>query len=135
MIKRINAQETLDIRQRVLWPNKTKEFCIVEADDVANHFGIYDENKLIGVASTFSNENSVRLRKFAVLNEYQGKGCGRKLLKRIIELERENGSEVFWCDARESAVSFYKQFDMEVEGSIFYKSEVPYFKMSVKLQK
>ncbi len=132
-IKRIDWQDTLEIRQKVLWPNKPKEFCIVEGDEFANHYGIYGKNKLIGVASTYKNENSVRLRKFAVIQENQGEGYGRKLLKRIIELERESGSGIFWCDARESAVSFYKQFGMEVEGSVFYKSEVSYFKMSLDL--
>ncbi len=133
-VKRIDWQDTLDVRHKVLWPNKSKEFCIVDGDKSAKHYGIYKEDKIIGVASIYRNANSVRLRKFAVDEKYQGYGYGSKLLKRIIELEQEDGSEIFWCDARESAVGFYKQFGMYVEGDIFHKSGVPYFKMSRNLQ-
>ena len=133
-VKRIYWQDTLEIRRKVLWPRKSKEFCVVEGDDVAKHYGIFNKNELVGVASVYSDENSVRLRKFAVNRQYQGKGYGSKLLKRILELEKKDSSGNFWCDARESAVSFYEQFGLCIEGDIFYKSDVAYFKMSLNLQ-
>lgn len=134
-IKKISAKDTLNVRHSVLWPNQSKSFCIVEGDDDAKHYGIFIENELIGVASTYSQENSVRLRKFAVSNRYQGNGYGSRLLKHIIESERLDNIDMFWCDARESAVMFYKHFGLSVEGDVFYKSDVAYFKMSLNLQK
>ena len=133
-IKEVDWKAVLDVRHQVLWPNKSKEFCIVKGDKTANHYGIYCENELVGVASTYRDKNSVRLRKFAVIEKYQGKGYGSKLLKKIIKLERKNVSDIFWCDARKTAVSFYQQFGMEVEGEVFYKSEEPYVKMLLNLQ-
>jgi len=40
----------------------------------------------------------------------------------------------FWCDARESAIGFYRRFGLQADGERFYKSEVPYFKMSKSVQ-
>lgn len=125
--------ETLQIRQRVLWPSKSIEHCIVEGDEDASHFGLFLVNELVGVASTYDNEGVVRLRKFAVETQHQGKGFGSALLKHALDHATQNGAEVFWCDARENAVDFYKRFGMSVEGSQFFKSELPYRKMSIRL--
>ncbi|MDW2035930.1 GNAT family N-acetyltransferase, partial [Vibrio sp. 665] len=40
---------------------------------------------------------------------------------------------VFWCDARESALRIYQKFGLQKEGERFYKSDIPYFKMSLDL--
>lgn len=133
-IKNLNWKDTLDIRHRVLWPNKSKTFCFVEGDKHANHYGAFVKGSLIGVASTYKNDDSVRLRKFAADNNFQGKGLGSQLLTYIIETERSNGLLKFWCDARTSAVNFYEQFELSKEGDVFYKSGVSYYKMSLNLQ-
>lgn len=132
-IKRINAADTLALRQRVLWPNKTKEFCRVDGDESATHYGIYEASELVGVASTYINGDSVRLRKFAVEHRCQGKGYGSQLLQYIINAERSKDVREFWCDARKTAIAFYQRFGMAVEGEEFYKADVAYFKMAVNL--
>lgn len=71
-ITTISWQETMVIRQQVLWPNHPVEFCRVEGDESAWHFGAYDAGLLIGVASLYPNGSSVRLRKFAVIDSHQG---------------------------------------------------------------
>jgi predicted GNAT family N-acyltransferase len=134
IIKNINYLECLDIRHKVLWPSKPKEFCIVAGDKEANHYGAFIEGKLLGVASTYQNDSSVRLRKFAVDKVFQGKGVGSQLLSNIIETERANTRQIFWCDARASAVNFYNKFGLTKQGEVFDKSGVLYYKMSLSLQ-
>ena len=46
----------------------------------------------------------------------------------------ESGAESFWCDARKTAVGFYKKFGMERLGTEFNKSGVLYFKMEISLR-
>lgn len=130
-IKEIAFEETLEIRQRVLWPSKPKEFCIVDGDDLAIHYGIFFDNRLVGVASTYDEAGSVRLRKFAVERRFQGSGLGTALLTHIIGKVKSSGSSRFWCDARESALGFYSRFGLLPESERFYKSGVPYYQMSV----
>ena len=132
-IKEILPEETLPIRHSVLWPDKPMEHCIVEGDDSAVHFGLYLNNVLIAVASTFEEDRKVRLRKFAVSAPHQGSGFGTLLLEHAIHHAKLSGAVLFWCDAREDAINFYKKFGLEVDGDRFYKSDLPYYKMAVKL--
>jgi len=110
-----------------------KESCAVQGDDRAAHFGVFIGTELVGVASVFDISGSARLRKFAVDTQHQGKGLGSALMQHAINTAQENGASIFWFDARESAIEFYKKFGFTVEGCKFYKSEIPYFKMSKSL--
>ncbi len=75
-VKKITWEETIPIRHQVLWPDKNPEFCIVEGDARALHYGIFLEAELVCVASIYVSENPARLRKFATLQEYQNQGVG-----------------------------------------------------------
>ena len=61
------------------------------------------------------------------------KGIGSQLLSFILATVEERGITYFWCDARESAINFYKKFGLKSEGLKFYKSEVAYYKMAVNI--
>lgn len=132
-IDNIKPAETLPVRQRVLWPNKPIEFCLVDGDENATHFGAFHNDVLVGVASTYENDDAIRLRKFAVENHLQGKGIGTELLRHILAQARLSKASVFWCDAREDATKFYEKFGLSVSGERFYKSGLPYLKMSLEL--
>lgn len=117
-----------------MWPNKNEAFCHVDGDEDATHYGGYINNALVCVASIYINKNSARLRKFATYKTHQGKGIGSTLLQHIINDLKINNMAYFWCDARETAIGFYQRFGLEVEGDLFYKSGVPYYKMSIALK-
>ena len=85
------------------------------------------------VASVYQEGELARLRKFATLEKYQNKGIGSQVLSFILAAVEERGITYFWCDARESAMSFYKKFGLKPEGLKFYKSDVSYYKMSVSI--
>lgn len=146
-IKPITWQDTIPIRHAVLWPNKLPEFCYVEEDEEkdeeAAHYGGFvtlpkgcdNENRLVCVASVYRNTStpsSARLRKFATLGDYQGQGIGRRVLQNILDKTLSPSTPYFWCDARDTAVAFYEQFGLHVEGERFYKSEQAYYKMSIR---
>ncbi|ASJ73842.1 GNAT family N-acetyltransferase [Granulosicoccus antarcticus] len=133
-IRKITCVATLDIRQRVLWPDKPKEYCEVEGDESALHYGIYLEEVLVGVASVYEDAGAVRLRKFAVEAEHQGMGLGAALIRHVIHYVQCAGATVFWCDARESARAFYERFGLSIEGERFYKANVSYYRMSMNFQ-
>lgn len=123
----------MPIRQKVLWPNKYMDFCKVEGDEIADHYGVYVDDLLVCVASIYITKNRARLRKFAILKEFQGKGIGTKLIHHILEKLKIEDIEYFWCDARKDAIGFYEKFEMKKIGDIFFKFEVSYYKMQVKI--
>ncbi|KXF83463.1 GNAT family acetyltransferase [Enterovibrio coralii] len=132
-IKEIFWQETIDIRHQVLWPAEPPEFSSVEGDEDATHYGAFVGEKLVCVASVFTDGKQSRLRKFATLPDYQNRGIGKAMLNVIIESLNASDVVVFWCDARESAMGIYEGFGMKPEGERFYKADIPYFKMVLPL--
>ena len=129
-IRLINYTDVLNIRHRVLWPDRPKEFCILDDDVTGIHYGGYIDGKLISVASIFMSGREVRLRKFATLVKFQGVGYGSKILNRIIDdLSRDKKVNRFWCDARISAIDFYSRFGMHQKGGTFLKSGIEYVVM------
>ncbi|OBT13871.1 GNAT family acetyltransferase [Vibrio sp. UCD-FRSSP16_10] len=133
-IRNITADTTLPIRHKVLWPNKPIEHCKVENDDEGLHFGVFENDQLVCVASVFIINGEARLRKFATLQAYQGRGLGKAMIQHILTDLKHRKVTLFWCDARESAIGFYTQFKMSKQGERFYKSDVSYFKMAVTLE-
>ena len=52
-IKEIQAKETYELRHQVMWPNKKKEFVILENDKEGIHFGLFKDENLISVVSRY----------------------------------------------------------------------------------
>ncbi|GLS91025.1 N-acetyltransferase [Psychromonas marina] len=139
-IREIKWQQALPLRHQVLWPQKSPEFCKVNGDENAKHYGAYIEGVLVSVASVYIEEattkqqnKGARLRKFATLAPHQGRGIGTALITFILNQLKQDDVAFFWCDARKTAVGFYQRFDMQVQGNEFDKSGVLYFKMQVQL--
>ncbi|MDO6764348.1 GNAT family N-acetyltransferase [Agarivorans sp. 1_MG-2023] len=132
-ITRIDAEQTLDIRQQVLWPDHDQAFCRVAEDATGQHYGGWLDGKLIMVASLFVENKHIRLRKFACLTEHQGKGFGSHMLLHLIALQQSTMLELFWFDARCSAISFYQGLGFSVTSEVFDKHGVDYVKMSKPL--
>jgi GNAT superfamily N-acetyltransferase len=133
-IRRISWEDAIPVRHQVLWPDHPPEFCYVEGDRTALHYGVFvNSTLLVSVASIYICEDKARLRKFATLQNYQGQGIGSALLEYALANLKQEDIKYFWCDARESAVNFYKRFKLQVEGDRFYKTDIPYYKMSCNL--
>ncbi|GAD00353.1 GNAT family N-acetyltransferase [Agarivorans albus] len=129
----ISAEQTLAIRQQVLWPSHDLAFCRVPEDDTGEHYGAYLNGKLIMVASLFTSGNEIRLRKFACLPEHQAKGYGSKMLNYMVEQQAGKPLTSFWFDARCSAIGFYQRLGFLVTSEVFDKHGVAYVKMAKAL--
>lgn len=132
-IRAISWEQTIPLRHSVLWPSKPHEYCHVNGDSEALHFGVFMDEILVCVASVYITLNKARLRKFATDTKYQNQGIGSKMLAYIIQSLKNSQVEYFWCDARESALALYERFGMDSCSERFYKEDVSYFKMEVAL--
>ncbi|WP_432464041.1 GNAT family N-acetyltransferase [Agarivorans sp. QJM3NY_33] len=131
VIKAITSEQTLAIRQQVLWPQHDINFCRVAEDQQGLHFGGWLEQKLVIVASLFVSQREVRLRKFACLEQYQNRGFGSTMLRYLIEQQQNQAqSDTFWFDARYTAITFYQNLGFHVDSEVFYKHQIAYVKMS-----
>lgn len=129
-IEQASLEDVLPIRHQVLWPDDTIESCIVEGDESALHFSVSINSSHVCVASVYKELNGrFRLRKFATLEEFQGQGIGSKMLTFILESLATKEATYLWCDARETALPFYKRFEFQIVGERFSKKGLFYYKI------
>ncbi|AGA21534.1 Hypothetical protein YitI [Bacillus subtilis subsp. subtilis str. BSP1] len=130
-VKTISAEDTYEIRHRILRPHQSIEQCKYEEDHAKGsfHLGAFFEGKLISIAS-FSPQNqplvkespAYRLRGMATLEGYRDQKGGSTLIKHAEEKLAENGVQAVWCNARSHVKGYYSKLGWEVLGEPF---EIP----------
>ena len=129
-ISKISAEQTHELRHKVLWPDKPRAHCVLEGDETALHFGGSIDGVLISVVSVFADErDQMRLRKFAILLKFQGQGIGTAHIKYATEYLRDMRIDTLWCDARTEAIPFYTKQGFVKDGDLFLRSGVSYIRM------
>ena len=132
-IKEVPVNKVLDIRHKVLWPDKSPEFVKVPEDEQGRHFGLFQDDQIVSVISLFVTGDTIRFRKFATIKAYQNRGLGSKLLQFVIDDSRNLGYNTIWCDARADAMGFYEKFGFKKISDPFRKEEIEYFKIEKAL--
>lgn len=127
-IKKITTSETYLVRQEVLRTGKPIETCYFNGDNdtTTSHFGLFENDKIIGVVSVFQANCSLfkddfqfQIRGMAILEKYQNKGLGEQLLIAAEKYCWEDKANLIWFNAREKAVSFYKKLEYSIIGPSF----------------
>lgn len=130
-ISPIRPEQTWEIRHQVMWPDQPFDYVKLANDNEGLHFGCFENGKLISVISSFFNEESkeAQFRKFATLQEFQGKGYGSQLLSHLMDELISLGATRIWCNARFNATALYKRFGMYQTNQTFTKLGVDYVVM------
>lgn len=132
-IQNISSESTFIVRNPVLREGKPVESCRFEGDDLETtfHFGLFIDEKLIGVISLFKNKNAIfnienqfQIRGMAVLQEHQKKGYGALLVKHCEAFLIDQKCNLIWFNARENAVLFYKKLGYNKIGSPFSIADI-----------
>ena len=132
-IKKISSLETYPVRHEVLRKGKPIETCQFKGDDDENttHFGLYVEDKLVGIISIFKENNILfpelnqfQIRGMAVLEAFQGKGFGAELVKSTENHCMNFNANLIWFNAQENAVPFYEKLDYQIIGDSFLIPDV-----------
>lgn len=109
-----------------MWPDRTIDYVKIPDDKDGIHFGLFVSSKLISIISVFIEEDQAQFRKFATVNEEQGKGYGTKLLSHLMnELEKHQLTKI-WCNARKEKAFFYERFGMKKTDATFSKGGLDY---------
>ncbi len=132
-IKIINADQTWELRQKVMWPEKELAYVKLSDDAVGTHYGLYDGGCLISVISTFVNNSEIQFRKFATVQDKQGQGYGTKLLQHAIAAAQASGATAIWCNARKDKASFYQKFGLEKTPVEYEREGIQYIIMRKQL--
>lgn len=133
VIKEIHSTATFLVRHPVLRAGKPVETCQFDGDNLPStkHFGIFIAGNLIGVISVyknnhsfFANPNAFQIRGMAILEDYQKKGLGEKLVKYCEKYVVNQKSSLLWFNARKNAVGFYEKLEYKISGDAFEIKDV-----------
>jgi GNAT superfamily N-acetyltransferase len=156
--QKIDASQTVHLRQAVLWPALTLDEVRLPNDDLGYHIGAFVAPALepVAVISLFYEEvpdntlkqasplftearlegrcTEVRFRKFACSAALQGRGIGSTLLNYAICIARsELRASVLWCDARTTAIDWYRKKGLTTFGGVFSREGIGHIRMRMDL--
>ncbi|MGG0178917.1 GNAT family N-acetyltransferase [Gottfriedia acidiceleris] len=125
-IRQVKKEDVWEIRHKVMWADQPFDYIKLKDDDLGVHYGLFKGLTLISVISIFITNGDCQFRKFATLQQEQGKGYGSRLLDYVIKEVQNNGVKKIWCNARKNKVNFYKKFGLKVTNTSFIKNGKDY---------
>ena len=135
MIQEIPIDAVLQLRQKVLWPDKGLDFVRTPNDDRGIHLGIFIEGQWVSCISLFIEENQHAVfRKFATLPDFQNKGYGSQLIHYSFNYLQQLGIITISCSARVQKQGFYQKFGMQPNGYPYLKNGLNYILMEVNVK-
>ena len=133
VVEQIFPPLTWRIRKLAMYPDKEIKEMEIPNDFQGIHFGLYHEHYLTGVVSLFETGKAAQFRKMAILPDEQGKGFGKQLLQYVIQFCKQEGIELLWCNARTTAISFYKKIGFVTSGEPYLQNQLEYIRMEIKV--
>ncbi|SMC50526.1 GNAT family N-acetyltransferase [Sporomusa malonica] len=132
-IRIIKPEQTWELRQTVMWPDKEIAYVKLPDDPMGIHYGLFENGQLISVVSAFAYEQEIQFRKFATVSNKQGLGYGTQLLQFVIDAAKASGAKAIWCNARKSKTAFYRKIGFEERPIQFKRDGIDYVVMSKNL--
>jgi len=130
MVRTISLEETLPLRSAVLRKGLPLEQCVFPTDNRTGifHLGCFVEGQLVCIGTFFPEDHpekgagGFRLRGMATSPAYAGKGYGAELINFAVNDLSSRNAAYIWCNARSTAVGFYKKSGFEIISEEF---EIP----------
>ncbi len=128
-VRPISADETLDLRSRILRPGQSVELCRYTEDALPTtfHLGVFTDRRLVCNGSFIQQAHPrfvqaqlpYRLRGMASDPDFQKKGFGSSLISTAKRILQEKNCDLLWFNARTSAEIFYQKLDFKQIDEIF----------------
>lgn len=132
-VRKVNDQASLDtvfaIRRKVFVEEQN---CPPELEwefeDESNHFLATYDGIPAGACRWRKTDKGYKLERFAVLQEYRGKGVGQALVQAVLDDLPKDGSMIY-LHAQVQAAGLYDKFGFEKTGPEFEEAGIRHFKM------
>ena len=124
-VERVDVEETLELRHRVLRPHQPVEDLVFPHDrepDTAHLVARLADGTVVATATVLREESpwgepGWRLRGMATDERARNAGTGSRLLAAAIEHARAQGGSLIWCNARVRAIPFYQRAGLQTRGA------------------
>ncbi len=135
--RRATLEEIVPLRHRILRAGMPLSTASFEGDDASatRHYVACHKGAVVCcltlVPSPWEGQAAWQLRGMATDSAVQGRGLGRRLLEHAIaDAKRDEPQRIFWCNARTSAIGFYKRLGWRAVSEPFDVPTVgPHVKM------
>ena len=75
---------------------------------------------------------SGQIGRMAVLAQWRERGIGNRLLRRLVEIARQEHLPTPWLNSQTGALGFYLQAGFSAEGEEFLEAGIPHRRMSLR---
>ena len=142
MVKFVPFELTLGLRSKVLRNNLPLDACVFPTDQVegAFHLAFYVQDEIATIASFFPKNQKdhqslgYQLRGMATDPPFVGKGYARQVINFAVNYIKNTNAKYIWCNARKTAVDFYKKQGFQVSSEEFEVAGIgPHYEMILNL--
>ena len=136
-VKKVENQKELDqafeIREKVFIEeqacDRAEEFD--EFDDESTHFIAYVGDEPAGTSRYRKTKKGVKLERFAVYQEFRGKGVGKRLVQVVLadvesKIEKDT---LIYLHAQLTAMPLYTKYGFKKVGEKFVEANIEHFEM------
>ncbi len=106
-----------------------------EKDDIAHHVLVYLDEKAIATSRLwFIDAQTVKLERFAVLQEARGQGIGQAMMQFILDWLEQKEVIAVVMNAQVPVREFYEKFGFTAEGAVFEEAGIDHIRMKKLLR-
>ena len=95
-------------------------------DMVAQHFGVFLGEQLVGTGRLVLQGQVGKIGRVAILSEFRGRGLGNGLVRTILTTGQRQGLREFVLGAQIQAMNFYANLGFVAEGEVFLDGGIPH---------
>ena len=131
----MDMMNVLDIRNKVfvIGQNCSYDIEVVpEEEKEAKHFLIYFKETPVGtIRYRQTGEREFKLERFAILEEYRGKGYGKEAFNYLVNMIAEEYNPcLIYFNAQYHLLEYYQKLGFKEEGETFYEANIKHIRMS-----
>lgn len=113
---------------------KSHEIDELDDNKEAKHIVMYDDGKPIATSRFYKEHGDTwHAGRIAVIKEYRGTGCGRKVLERAEEEMKKLGAKESFISAQTQAQGFYEALGYKAYGDVYPEEDIPHIAMKKEL--
>jgi len=137
-VKKVENQEELNqafaIREKVFIEEQLcdREEEFDEFDAESTHFIAYYQGEPAGTSRYRTTKKGVKLERFAVYEEYRGKGVGKHLVQVVLADVQSNVAKpgtLIYLHAQLTAMPLYTKYGFKKVGEKFVEATIEHFEM------
>jgi len=129
----IEYQKMTDLRTKILRTplglTYTEEYLLKDKEDIL--MACLENEVMIGCCIlTVLNTKTIQLRQIAVLDAFQKKSIGTRLIELAEKIAKEKSIQFITLHARKVVADFYLKLGYQIEGDEFVEVNIPHLQMT-----